>query len=603
MTTILKVNIVVVMALLLLACGGGGSSSSDTGGSGGSGGSPASSDATLSDLSISPGSLDQIFQSNQATYTTTLGYPVASVQVTPTTGDDGASLTVNGVATKSGMPSSPVALPEGESTLITVQVTAADGTTTQSYSIDVTREQATSFAQQAYIKASNGGTDDFFGHSVALDGNTLAVGAIQEDGDASSTTGNPNDDASEAGAVYVFYRSGGVWSEQAYIKASNADSGDRFGFSVALDGDTLVVGAFSEDGDANSTAASPNDNAQSAGATYVFTRSTGVWSQQAYLKASNAASHARFGVSIAVDGDTLLVGANGEQGDINSTAATPNNNAGAAGAAYIFTRSAGVWSQQAYLKASNADSGDAFGVSVALDGNALAVGANGERGDANSTATNPNDNAQGAGAAYVFTRSAGVWSQQVYLKASNAGTEDRFGVSVALDGDTVVVGADREDGDINSTAASPNDNGRNAGAVYVFTRSAGDWSQQAYLKASTGTPDQFGHLFGGRVALENDTVVVGAGAENGDANSTSANPNNFATNSGAAYVFTRTGGVWSDLAYLKASNAGSNDGFLVVALDGDTVAVGASGESGDASSTATNPNDNALNAGAVYLFR
>lgn len=598
MATILKVNIVVVMATLLLACGGGGSSS-DTGG-GGSDGSPASSDATLSDLSISPGSLDQTFQSNQASYTTTLGYPVASVQVTPITGDDGASLTVNGVATKSGAPSTPVALPEGENTLITVKVTAADGTTTQSYSIDVAREQAASFAQQAYIKASNAGTDDSFGYSVALDGDTLAVGAPMEGGDASSTTVNPNDDALEAGGVYVFNRSGGVWNEQAYIKASNANSGDWFGSSVALDGDTLAVGALHEDGDANSTAASPNDNAQRAGAAYVYTRSAGGWSQQAYIKASNAESYGYFSISIAVDGDTLLVGATGEGSD---TAETPNNNLAAAGAAYIFTRSAGVWSQRDYLKASNADSGDVFGVSVALDGNTLAVGANGERGDANSTATNPNDNAQGAGAAYVFTRSAGVWSQQVYLKASNAGTEDRFGVSVALDGDTVVVGADREDGDINSTAASPNDNGRNAGAAYVFTRSAGDWNQQAYLKASTGTPDQFGHLFGGRVALENDTVVVGAGAENGDANSTSANPNNFATNSGAAYVFSRTGGVWSDLAYLKASNAGSNDGFLVVALDGDTVAVGASGESGDASSTAANPNDNALNAGAVYLFR
>lgn len=599
MTIILKINIVVVMATLLLACGGGGSS--NTGGGGGSGGSPASSDATLSDLSISPGSLDQIFQSNQSTYTTTLGYPVASVQVTPITGDDGASLTVNGVATKSGAPSTPVALPEGESTLITVKVTAADGTTTQTYSIDVAREQAASFAQQAYIKASNAGTDDSFGYSVAFDGDTLAVGAPLEDGDASSTTVNPNDDALEAGAVYVFNRSGGVWNEQAYIKASNANSGDWFGSSVALDGDTLAVGAFHEDGDASSTAASPTDNAQRAGAAYVFTRSAGGWSQQAYIKASNAESFGYFGISIAVDGDTLLVGATGEGSD---TAETPNNNLAAAGAAYIFTRSAGVWSQRDYLKASNAGESDHFGGSVALDGSTLAVAASGESGDASSTAASPNDNSQNAGAVYVFTRSSEDWTQHAYLKASNAGTDDRFGQSVALDGDNVVVGAMREGGDVNSTAANPNDNSQNAGAAYVFTRSAGDWNQQAYLKASTETPDQFGHLFGVSVALENDTLVVGAFAENGDANSTSADPNNLATNSGAAYVFTRSSGVWSDLAYLKASNAGAGDSFgAAVALDGDSVVGASLEEDGDINSTAANPNDNALNAGAVYLFR
>jgi hypothetical protein len=611
MTTILKVNIVVVMAMLLLACGGGGSSSSDTGGSGGS---PASSDATLSNLSISPGSLDQIFQSNQATYTTTMGYPVASVQVTPTTGDDGASLTVNGVATKSGASSAPVALPEGETTLITVQVTAADGTTTQSYSIDVTRLDAAAFAQQAYIKASNAGRGDLFGHSVALDGDTLVVGAPEESGDANSTANSPNDNASPpSGAAYVFTRIGGVWSQQAYLKASNAGdsdlgAGDEFGYSVALDGDTLVVGARRENGDTNSTAATPNDNSTHAGAAYVFTRSEGVWDQQAYLKASNARAGDEFGGSVALDGDSLVVGAREEDGSADSTVANTIPVEPQTGAAYVFTRSAGVWSQQAYLKASNAERFDRFGHSVAIDDDTLVVGAQDEAGDVSSTAATPNNNLSRAGAAYVFTRSAGVWNQQAYLKASNARISNRFGHSVALDGNTLVVGAQAENGSINSTAENSNDDAPKAGAAYVFTRDGSVWSQQAYLKAHNADE---GDWFGSSVALAGDTLVVGAHGEAGDANSTTASPNNNAPYAGAAYVFTRSGEVWSQQAYLKASNAGYlgrfgdiDDWFGdSVALDGDTVVVGAVQEDGDANSTAANPNDDASDAGAVYVFR
>jgi hypothetical protein len=178
---------------------------------------------------------------------------------------------------------------------------------------------------------------------------------------------------------------------------------------------------------------------------------------------------------VALDGNTLVVGAQAENGSINSTAENSNDDAPTAGAAYVFTRDGSVWSQQAYLKAHNADEGDWFGSSVALAGDTLVVGAHGEAGDANSTTASPNNNAPYAGAAYVFTRSGEVWSQQAYLKASNAGylgrfgdIDDSFGDSVALDGDTVVVGAVTEDGDANSTAANPNDDASDAGAVYVF---------------------------------------------------------------------------------------------------------------------------------------
>ncbi|MDH5694411.1 MAG: FG-GAP repeat protein, partial [Gammaproteobacteria bacterium] len=166
-----------------------------------------------------------------------------------------------------------------------------------------------SFAQQAYVKALNADAGDLFGYSVALEGDTLVVGVPSEQGDASSTAKNPNNNIPitdfSAGAVYVFTRSNGVWSLQAYLKASNADADDGFGWSVALSGDALVVGALLEDGDASSTAAIPNDNAPGAGAVYVFTRTGTSWSQQAYLKASNAGTGDGFGRSVALSGDTL----------------------------------------------------------------------------------------------------------------------------------------------------------------------------------------------------------------------------------------------------------------------------------------------------------
>ena len=128
----------------------------------------------------------------------------------------------------------------------------------------------TTWIQEAYLKASNAGADDRFGRSVAVSGDTVVVGAWQEDGDIYSTAAAPNNNANRAGAAYVFVRSGTTWSQEAYLKASNAGAGDNFGYSVAISGDTVVVGAYYEAGDANSTAATPNENASNAGAAYIF---------------------------------------------------------------------------------------------------------------------------------------------------------------------------------------------------------------------------------------------------------------------------------------------------------------------------------------------
>ena len=263
---------------------------------------------------------------------------------------------------------------------------------------------------------------------MAISGDTLVVGASGED--SSAAGGEADNSAPGAGAAYVFARAGGVWTQQAYLKASNAEAGDQFSDSVAISGDTLVVGAIFED---SSAAGGETDNsAPFAGAVYVFARAGGVWSQQAYLKASNAEGDDIFGRNVAISGDTLVVGANGE--DSSAAGGEADNTVPGAGAAYVFVRAGGVWTQQAYLKASNAETNDFFGGHVAISGDTLVVGARLE--DSSAAGGEADNSAPGAGAAYVFARAGGVWTQQAYLKASNAESSDFFGGSVAISGDT-----------------------------------------------------------------------------------------------------------------------------------------------------------------------
>ncbi|MBS1790757.1 MAG: putative Ig domain-containing protein [Acidobacteria bacterium] len=396
------------------------------------------------------------------------------------------------------------------------------------------------FTQQAYLKASNTGAGDEFGGSVAVSGDTVVVGAAAEDSSATGVNGNQADNsAANSGAAYVFVRSGATWTQQAYLKASNTDAGDQFGYSVAVSGDTVVVGAYRESSNATGVNGNQaNNSAPAAGAAYIFGRSGTTWTQQAYLKASNTDANDNFGYSVAVSGDTVVVGA--YQEDSSATGVNGNqadNSALSAGAAYVFVRSGASWSQQAYLKASNTEAFDEFGDSVAVSGDTVVVGAWFESSSATGVNGNQADNsALSAGAAYVFGRSGTIWTQQAYLKASNTEADDEFGDSVAVSGDTVVVGAWLEDSSATGVNGNQADNSAlHSGAAYVFVRSGTTWTQQAYLKASnTDTSDFFGHS----VAVSGDTVVIGAYWE--DSNATGVNGNqadNSATNSGAAYVF------------------------------------------------------------------
>jgi hypothetical protein len=461
--------------------------------------------------------------------------------------------------------------------------------------------------QQAYLKASNTEILDYFGHAVSISGDTVVIGAPQEDSSATGVDGNQGDNSALlSGAAYIFVRSGMSWSQQAYLKASNAGQGDQFGYSVSVCGDTVVVGAITEASSSTGVDGDQSDNSAGAsGAAYVFVRSGTSWSQQAYLKASNTEWGDQFGRAVSVSGDIVVVGAYKEaSGATGVDGDQSDNSAEDSGAAYVFVRSGTSWSQQAYLKASNTGTLDYFGYSVSVSGDTVVVGAATEWSSATGVDGDQSDNSAAlAGAAYIFVRSGTSWSQQAYLKASNAESGDVFGYSVSVCGDSVVVGAASEASSATGVDGNQSDNSaEGSGAAYVFVRSGTSWSQQAYLKASNA---ESGDVFGYSVSVCGDSVVVGAASEASSATGVDGNQSdNSAPSSGAAYIFVRSGTSWSQRAYLKASNAELFDSVgRSVALAGDTAVVGGWGEDSSATGVDGDESDNSASAsGAAYTF-
>lgn len=343
-------------------------------------------------------------------------------------------------------------------------------------------------AEQAKLMAGDARPFDGFGESVAVSGGTAVVGAPWREG--------------FRGAAYVFERHRGAWSQVARLVASDGGLADLFGLSVAVSGDTVMV-----------TAPYHND---SRGAVYVFRRCSGGWSQVAKLMASDGVPGDLFGDSVAMSGATAVVGAPWRDGY--------------RGAAYVFERHRGTWSQRARLVAGDGERDDLFGLSVAVSGGTVVVGAPWRAGR--------------QGAAYVYRHHFGIWFQEAKLVASDGGQDDLFGSSVAVSRGTAVVGAAGRDD--------------NRGAAYVFGhRHFCTWSQEAEL---TGDTADYGY-FGDWVALSGDTAVVGAPWRDG--------------NRGAVYVFERHGSTWGKEVELSDSAGEQGDGFgQSVAVRGRTVMVG-----------------------------
>jgi trimeric autotransporter adhesin len=360
--------------------------------------------------------------------------------------------------------------------------------------------RGTAWSQQAYLKASNTGEagtadtfaeGDQFGFSVAIsdDGNTVAIGAHSED--SNGVSGNQADNSMQlAGAVYVYTRTNATWVHTAYLKATNPDAGDMFGYSVSLsaDGRTIAIGAFDEDGSFRGVNGPPDNARGGAGAVYIYAKPVnGFWSQQAYIHASNAEAGDSFGVHVVLsdDANTLLVGSLDE--DCRATGVNPadpcdSDRAGdiSTGAAYVFTRTGTTWSQQAFFKASNTGANDWFGSRLTLsgDGNTAAMGASLE--DTLGRGINGNQEGDGAtesGAVYLFTRRGTTWRQAAYIKASNTEAFDQIGSAVALsrDGRTLIATALGEDSSTRGVNGDQNDNSAmESGAAYVFGITTGN---------------------------------------------------------------------------------------------------------------------------------
>jgi hypothetical protein len=339
-----------------------------------------------------------------------------------------------------------------------------------------------------------GSTDAFFGYSAAIDGNTAVVGALNDGG---------------KGAAYVFLRSGTTWALQQQLTAADGASGDQFGYSVAVSGNTAVVGAVAK--------------GSSQGYVYVFGRTGVAWTQEQEFTAADGVANDCFGCSVAVRGTTAVVG-------------TPQKSGGT-GAAYVFTASGSVWQQQQEFKGQA--SGDSFGFSVALspDATTALIGAYGASSE--------------LGKAYALTM-AGTWAnppQQAILTAADGQAHDRFGYSVSADSGTLLIGAYQNAGQ---------------GAAYLFTGSGTAWSQQTKLVAADGAAND---LFGYSVALSGNTAVAGAYEKSGPAGP------------GAAYVFTNAAGTWTQQE-VSASGTGQYFGYSVAA-SGTTAVVGGFGASSD----------------------
>jgi uncharacterized repeat protein (TIGR01451 family) len=355
-----------------------------------------------------------------------------------------------------------------------------------------------------------------FGSSVAISGDTVVVGA-------------PGSNSSPTGRAYVYVRSGQSWTVQATLVGLDTAWTDAFAANVAVSGDTAVVTAPEAD----------TPFGYDSGAVYVFARSGSTWSQQQKLLSTDLAAQDYFGTSVAIEGDTTLVGAPGDDTGVAGS-----------GSAYVFTRTGVVWTQQQKLLPSNAASGDWFASAIGLSGTVAVVSA--------PAADSPN--ASDSGKVVVFEAVGGVWTQTATLVSPTPQTYARFGNTIAVSGGVVVVGS------VGSASPPP--------AVQVFRRGGGTWTFEASFPPSGSVPI----YYGAPVAASGGSILVGE-------------PYLDAT--GAAFVFTFAAGAWAEQARLDNTGSNQRDAFgSVVVVDGDTMAVGS-------------PADDTLSArgsGSVTLF-
>ncbi len=359
---------------------------------------------------------------------------------------------------------------------------------------------ATAQCQQAAFNPGSPVAFDHFGQAVSLSGTAAVVGCPDHDGAAGFSQG----------AVVVYRRNGRSWTLEQEILPSDPGAADYFGYSVSVDNNVLVVGAFGDD-----------PSGLDSGSAYVFRWSGTTWVEEATLTASDGVTQDFFGYSVSVDGEQIAVGA-----------LFGDDQPQSAGAVYIYRRIGTTWTEEAKVSASDAATTDYLGNSVALSGNVVVAGAHYTAGTYQ-------------GAAYVFRKSGGVWTEEQKLTASDGHANAFFGYSVDLYSDVIIVGA-----------YGDSDLGANAGKVYLFRKSGFSWIEEAPLTASNA---QAGDEFGAAVATTGEIIVVGSKG-----------------GAGQAYEFRQKNGVWTEEFNFTGSDVGATSAFgSTASADGNFALVGA----------------------------
>jgi hypothetical protein len=388
---------------------------------------------------------------------------------------------------------------------VTMSMAAGTGYTFQPVSRSLIIQDELPQSLSALDKANG----DFFGYSVSISDNLAIVGSYKDD-----------DSGESSGSAYIYANtSGNTWTQQTKLVASDAEADDRFGYSVAISGNLAIVGSRLDDaGGSNS------------GSAYIYANTSGnTWVQQMRITASDAESDDYFGTAVAISGNQVVVGSYGD-----------DNVGSSSGSAYVYANTSGnTWTQQRKITASDAASGDDFGSSVAISGNLIVIGAY----DDDST----------AGAAYIYANTGGnTWVEQSKIVASDRGNGDRFGYSISISGNLIIVGAYAND-----------DASFSSGSAYIFANTSGNtWSEQVKLTASDADG---GDYFGYSVSISDNLVIIG-----------SYNDDDRGGNSGSAYIFANTSGnTWVEQNKITRSTATGSDYFgHSVSLSGKKAIIG-----------------------------
>lgn len=378
--------------------------------------------------------------------------------------------------------------------LSTLTATGGGGAGSQG-GVYVYKREGVEWSMEAYLKPPNPDTTDYFGFGMDFEGDIALISSYNEDSNTNtiingSDLSATNNSGDNNGAVYVFERTDGVWAQTAYLKSSRSNDDQVFGIRVRLDGQTAAIAANRDTSTTtsilygNDLSAETNLSGSNNGAVYIFERDQeGLWTQSAYIKAPNNSDDDYFGTGLGLDGDTLLVSSSREDSStttvINGSDLSATDDLGTdTGAAYVFRQTGEEWALEAFLKAPNASTDDGFGIVADLDGDIAVIGAYHEQSTSTSIIngsdlSTTNDDGSEVGAAYVYRRTNGTWSHEAYLKAGNASDGDEFGISVAVDGDTILVGAPDEASSAvgvqnGSTITGDDEDEERSGAMHVY---------------------------------------------------------------------------------------------------------------------------------------